>query len=872
MKLNVNRRHFLKTVVTATGAVAVSKNAASKMTRESEQKTGTEKNVEPLADYAITHGGIQHVQHSRLNVEVDGQTCIRYLRFGRPVILDRLDMGRLVYGRWVPKVPTHPAHLIIATLDRHSRQWQTVREIDLPYDPKIKGEGLSQDMSIVAMDNHFDQILQEQPFKIPLDGLKTDHLRIVCDREHPVWPNHGECNGGIYNVPFGILNNVKAFGIASGGPLVAVDYHPILKRKKINPQAPEGMKILDLPEMILFKGKYFSIGFSLNRPVLMHLGWDITGDTGTDNNRLLVSRRHGQNKIMGGVSGPLLRTLYNDYPAHLWTGEVTVDGNKIIYQNLEVIDGLKIEAIFTVESDGFKVELTQDCSEAIPVIEAECWRLAWNLTKGITGMAGLPSMKTGRNGDVTLPAMWASDGNGCLSCRQVKGNSDETRLQVESYRFENVVTGGFVFGEHPGDNYCQVVPEGKKQAAFELSLDNLTPDQEPSGPHPSDGLKKHWATVFSCFRPEYRGFSNHAASVNCHLSQGPPIEIVAHTRCPANGPNPLDLARYTIGRALLDGGGYGYWRSLYLDSDPVLLSAAGRIHQSGPDIQWLKKIEPGLVETVKRMLNLIGENGLLICRDLSGNSGSYRWSSNSMDVVGFGHMDGYVNAWAYRAFRNAAAMLDDLSHYRDLTLKCRQAATNLRKNYPLLLLNPETGWVAGWRSRDGQLHDYAFIWVNGVALAFGLLEKDTAKNALTALELKREEVGPPNARMGLPCNLLPIREEDQMLAKILGNKNPTFEAYTDGSLSGWPATYYLRALSKYGLTKQLKKTVDEMTNGYAADIFNGGAGAGHEFRSWEGLPTGYEGTLIGCFGPMYAIAIEEGILKPFDPEWWPSNG
>jgi hypothetical protein len=356
------------------------------------------------------------------------------------------------------------------------------------------------------------------------------------------------------------------------------------------------------------------------------------------------------------------------------------------------------------------------------------------------------------------------------------------------------------------------------------------------------------------------------------VSQGPPIDIVAHTRKPANGPNPLDLARYTIGRALLDGGGYGYWRSLYLDSDPVLLSAAGRIHQADPDIQWLKKIEPGLVDTVKRMLNLSGDNGLLICRDLSGNSGSYRWSSNAMDVVGFGHIDGYVNAWAYRAFRNAAAMLDDLAHYRDLTLKCRQAATNLRKNYPLLLLNPETGWIAGWRSRDGQLHDYAFIWVNGVALAFGLLEKDRAINALTALELKREEVGPPNARMGLPCNLLPIREEDQMLAKILENKNPTFEAYTDGSLSGWPATYYLRALSKYGLTEQLKKTVDEMTNGYAADIFNGGNGAGHEFRSWEGLPTGYEGTLIGCFGPMYAIAIEEGILKPPDPEWWPGNG
>ena len=34
-------------------------------------------------------------------------------------------------------------------------------------------------------------------------------------------------------------------------------------------------------------------------------------------------------------------------------------------------------------------------------------------------------------------------------------------------------------------------------------------------------------------------------------------------------------------------------------------------------------------------------------------------------------------------------------------------------------------------------------------------------------------------------------------------------------------------------------------------------------RTWEGLPTGYEGTLIGCFAPLYGIAIEQGLFKPF---------
>jgi hypothetical protein len=111
-----------------------------------------------------------------------------------------------------------------------------------------------------------------------------------------------------------------------------------------------------------------------------------------------------------------------------------------------------------------------------------------------------------------------------------------------------------------------------------------------------------------------------------------------------------------------------------------------------------------------------------------------------------------------------------------------------------------------------------------------------------------------------------------MLPKILNDNLPTFETYTDGSISGWPATYYVRALSIYGLNERVKKLTSELADGYALGIFNGGDGTGHEFRSWEGLPTGYEGTLIGCFGPLYAIAVEEGIIEPHDPEWWPVNG
>ena len=651
MSIKISRREVLKAGVGTLFAAALPRSSSSKEMDVHEPEEKNLQTFEALPDHAITHGGIQLVSHPDLGTDVYGQTCIRYLRFGKQVELDHLKLGRIVYGRWVPKVPTHPAHLIISILDRDNFTWKTIREVDLPFETEIMGAGLSQQMKIEEMEDHFSKVLEKPAHLIDdISGYQTDHLRVICDREHPTWPNHGECNGGIYNVPFGILNNLEAFGKPMGQSLFEMSYNPILKQGTIHPEAPKGMQVHDLPEMLLFQSKCLSIGFSLRRPLLMHLGWDVLGNKQSTLNRLFVSRTH--TSLGGcGLSGPILRTLYGDYPPYRWSGEVAVEGNRILYQNLHAIDGLTIDAIFTVEEDHITVELTQHCAENLPVIEAEIWRLAWDLKKGITGMAGMPTQRPGRNGDVVLPAIWASDGNGCISWSILNGNPDITRLHVESYRDDNCISGGIVFGEHPDSNHCQVIPAGKYSATFELAITNLEPKSKPGAAEPSVGLKRHWATIFSCFRPEYRGFSNNSASVNCHLSQGPPIEIVAHTMPHPKGPNPLDLARFTIEKALLDGGGYGYHRNLYYDSDPHLVSAAGRIHQVDPNINWLKRIEPGIIKAINRMLDLMAENGLLVCRDLTGNSGSYRWSTNGFDVVGFGHIDGYVNAWAYRAFR-----------------------------------------------------------------------------------------------------------------------------------------------------------------------------------------------------------------------------
>jgi hypothetical protein len=860
--------------------------------------------TELLTAYPLTHAGLAPFVHPRLGVETNAQTVVRYLRFLKPARLERLELPYAVYGRWVPDVPTHPAHLLISILDPVSHTWKLVREIHLPPDPRLLGEGLSQEMSMAEMNAHFQQVLTSPPRVIELDGLVTDHLRVECDREHPVWPSHGECNGGPYNVPFGLLDPLRAYGEWVVGPDPQPVYSPGLNRAGYNPVAPAGMHVYEKMGVLYFESPRLKVGFSLRRPLLMYLGWDAaasgpkvasqaqsfsqSNDFGPPSipglspaNRLGLTQSNFQHPfgLIGGLSGPLLRGLQGEYGAQLWTGEIEVVGSQVAYRRLTCgAEGLEIDAIFTVEADRLILELRQTCVQPLPVLEWEAWRLLFDLRSGMTAPAAQPTLLPGRNGDVHFPILWASDGAGCLALSLLEGDA---RLQVESYRSAYCVTGGILLAPRPQPGECLVIPAGERSAVIELAVTNLEPESEAINLLEVDNLpgvkdlqqvfQRHWASVYSCFRPEYGGFSNHAAAVNCHVNQHGPLDIVAHTRRHPAGLDPLDLMRFTLKRALLDGGGYGYYRSLYQDSDPVLVSAAGRIYQVSADLAWLRQVEPGLLEAIQRIAGAIGEDGLVLSHDLTGNSGSYRWSTNAMDVVGFGHIDGYVNAWSYRALRSAAPMLAALGR-SELATHCRELALGIRRAFAGALLNPQTGWIAGWRSRDGQLHDYAFLWVNAPAIAFGLLEDAQARVALAGLEALREKVGPGSAWYGIPHNLLPIDPRDHMLPLILGRLVPTFERYTDGALGAYNLNHYIRALSLYGFRAQARKLADEFSEGLLAGSVIGGMGSGTEFHTWEGLPSGYEGTFGPSFAALYAIAIEYGLYRPLSPEWWPAGG
>ncbi len=833
---------------------------------------------EEIKYFPLTHGGIKRVHHGRLQTEIDAQTAVITLRFYRRVKIERLELPPIVYGRSRPPVPVHPAHLAVTTFDREQRKWEIVRDLDLRANPKFSGQGLTAESSMDEMTRHFEEALQETPpHRIELGGLETDHLRIECDREHPVWPNHGECNGDLYNVPYGIFKNLRVFGESLAEQPAVAPYNRVLSMGKFEPKPTTGMAIEQRAEMLLFRGPRLAVGFSLYRPILLHLGWDDLGEGKADINRLLVTRSFSNASVrilpLAGLSGPVLRTLDCDVGSHLWTGQLEVESNQVRYLGLTAINGLQLDAVFTVEPERILLEIRQNCSISFHAVEYEAWRLAFDVRTSPTGVCGIPSLIPGRNGHVPLPAYLAGEGVGCLSIVEDGAGGKEQsgiHLQAESYRESEALTCGIVPTERSDDGFCFSIPEGERTARLEFSVANFEPRRTNGAQKSvSPGIRRHWATLFSCYRPEYRGFSNNCVSVNCHLGQWSELEVLEHTRQLDNGPNLLQMLRFTVEKAVLDGGGYGYWREYFMDADPALLCAAGTAHRMDPSPDWLKRIEPGLVEIFRRMASQANDDGLLVKESLSGNSGEFTRSTNGIDTVCFGHLDAYSNAWSYRAFRNAAPLFADLGA-SDLKNDALDIADKMRNSYGPTFINPETGWVAGWRSRDGELHDYAYLCINGMAIAFGLLDEEAAARALRGLEKLRKEVCPISPQLGLPVNLIPHAYEDHYWPQHVQGSQPTYEMFTDGAVSSNLLEYYLRALSIYGFKDEALHLADEFDKGYAAGVFSGGIGTGNEMRAWDGIPTGYEGTLTYNHGLIYAVAVEKGFIEPHDPEWWPA--
>jgi hypothetical protein len=257
-------------------------------------------------------------------------------------------------------------------------------------------------------------------------------------------------------------------------------------------------------------------------------------------------------------------------------------------------------------------------------------------------------------------------------------------------------------------------------------------------------------------------------------------------------------------------------------------------------------------------------NNGLVEYELSGNSGSWNGvlrPANWWDTIGFGFEDAFSNALTYNALNLFVAVAEmvgkkvDADNYKHL-------AERLKGSYFNTFYNTKTGVLAGWKSKDGKLHDYYFVMVNSMAVYYDLVPEEKIKDVMMAIWSKMQQIGYTNFTLGIPGNLVSVRREDytDLNPRWGGGEkadgSDAFQRYENGGASLNWSYYTLKAFKKAGLKDQYEKISDGILKGIDAGSFQGSCIAGgmtKDWKTWNGECWGYEGFL--CDGYLALLAL-----------------
>ena len=416
-----------------------------------------------------------------------------------------------------------------------------------------------------------------------------------------------------------------------------------------------------------------------------------------------------------------------------------------------------------------------------------------------------------------------------------------------------------------------------KQVVYTLEVAAIYPDIPGiAGDSRFDAFRRNWLNALQ-LNPSLQALANNTASDSCAFCYYEFADIAALSPPLVEGLTALDVMRQTLDRMLAGGFAYGMpivpdHPTASSDTYPAMVIAAANCVRAGRSDAWLAANYEGIRGWTESMLATDSNGDGLTKYCISGNSGIWGEGfpklrpSNWWDTIGFGYEDAYSNALAYRALGDMATMAKKLGKKTDQA-RYQAAANKLRDVFYKRFYNPETGILGGWRSADGQLHDYYFLWVNGIAIHYGLVPKPEANAIMDKLLAKMQEVSYDKFNMGLPGNLITVTLKDYVHKSpdghigggVRADNADGFQNYENGGATGSYAFFTLAALYDLGRKEDADKILFAMLGEYGRCGFEGrdAKGRSNDWRRWDGTAMGYEGYLTDNYYTMLAVPLRQ---------------
>ena len=512
-------------------------------------------------------------------------------------------------------------------------------------------------------------------------------------------------------------------------------------------------------------------------------------------------------------------------------------------------------AEWTIELSGNRIVMTSEWSpngEAMPML------FHFDLKQVHSTVLGVYR----RDNLMALPAAMHFAGQGSL---RITTDTPEIGLTFQSTRRPNAAL------TLPGATFAH------KRVTYTMEVTAIYPDLPGiAGDVRFDSFRRNWLNMLQ-INPEYPALANNTASTSCAFCYYEFGDIATFTPPLADGLRAMDLVRMTVDRVLAGGGAYGLpmsgnFPTASADVFPALVIAAADCVRAGGSDRWLAENYDGIRGWGESMLASDTSGNGLVKYSVSGNSGSWPDGfpmvrpANWWDTIGFGYEDAYGNALAYRALGELAMMASKVRRPAGEE-RYKAAAEKLRAAYFDCFFNPKTGVLGGWRSADGKLHDYYFLWVNGIAIHYGLVNREQANGIMDKLLAKMKEVGYDQFSMGLPGNLVTVALEDYVHrtadARFGGGVRPDnsdgFQNYENAGATACFAFFTLAALYDLGRREEADRILFAMLEGYDQGGFEGFGpnNRSYDWRRWDGTPEGGEGFLVDNYYALLAVVLRQ---------------
>ena len=331
---------------------------------------------------------------------------------------------------------------------------------------------------------------------------------------------------------------------------------------------------------------------------------------------------------------------------------------------------------------------------------------------------------------------------------------------------------------------------------------------------------------------------------------------------------------YHLTHKILPGGEVAYvdQQGGAMDANPALIIAFWGVVESTGDIEWMKTWLPKLAPAIAFLNSRDVDGDGLIESKQSGNAGTGAFGDTAWDTYSSGHKNAYVNALAHRAYKCLEALsvkVDDAKSAADYG----QRAAKLKAAFRSTFYNPETGWIAWWKSADGELHDVHSDVPTSLATVCGLLDPADAKVMLDKYWTALQSSGFDNFALGVPLNYRPGPAAWQFTT--WGGSKPdgseTFQKYLNGACTVSNTLWFLTANYITGDTARADAILEKMVERQHVGVFPNGGGFqngvvdiyphGAEFFDWKGNTCGYEGHLVYSWTFLQAIPLRDAAVR-----------